>query len=88
MLAEGGTMNKRPDAFPIGFGWAWQPEDSEATIYIQRTATLDGRAVLSIWTEAPGLKSEHAPKVEITVSKKGRVIRTYPVRGNCGQGDC
>ncbi len=69
------------------FGMAWQPESSEATIFVQRTATLDGRAVLSVWARAPGMKPEHSPKVEIAVSKKGRSIRTYPVNGNCGQGD-
>ena len=75
-------MSRRPQAFTTDYGMAWYPEDSEAHIFVERLATLNGRAVLSIRSERTGVPTEDAPFVEIVVSKGGRRITVYPVRGD------
>lgn len=75
-------MSDRPTAFSTDYGMAWYPEDSEAHIFVERLATLNGRAVLSVRSERKGIPTDQAPFVEIAVSKGGRRITVYPVRGD------
>lgn len=78
-------MTDRPRAFPTEYGMAWYPEDSEAMIFVERLATLNGRAVLRVWARTADQDMDDAAILEVTVSKKGRAIRTYPVQGNVSE---
>ena len=77
-------MSRRPQAFTTDYGMAWVPEEAESVIVVERMATLNGRAVLQIVSYTEG---DDTPKatVQVTVSKKGRTIRTYPVLGDVGE---
>jgi len=80
-------MSDRPRTFTTQYGMAWYPKDSEAMIFVDRLATIDGRAILRVRVlNADCSAPEDAIVLEIAVSRGGRVIRTYPVRGNIGQG--
>ena len=78
-------VQTRPRAFATQYGWAWYPEDSEAIIRVDRVATLRGRSVLRIVARTADQDIDDAAILEVTVSRKGRVIRTYPVQGNVGE---
>jgi len=80
-------MSKRPAAFPIDYGRAWYAEDSEAYIFVERMATIDGRAVLSVRAMREGVSFDDAPFVELSVSRKGQRITVYPVSGDVRIGD-
>lgn len=80
-------MNDRPKAFQTEYGMAWYPEDAESIIMVNRIGTLNGRAVLQIVARDRTQKIDDAAILEVTVSRKGRVIRTYPVQGNVGESE-
>ncbi len=77
---------KRPDAYKTWYGMTWVPEGAESVIKVERMATLNGRAVIQIVTYTEGVDEPKA-EVQITVSKKGYTIRTYPVHGDVGEGE-
>ena len=82
-------MTERPKAFMGEYGMYWYPsEPSEAIISVSRMAEYRGRSVLRIIARHAGQDTDDAAILEVTVSKKGQAIRTYPVQGNVGQGDC
>jgi len=81
-------MADRPKAFTTLYGMRWYPEDAESIIEVERMVTIDGRAILRIVAYGPGRTDiDKATILEVTVSKTGRVIRTYPVQGNVGEWD-
>jgi len=80
-------MSDRPIAFCTQFGMVWYPEGAESIIVVERLATLNGRAVLRIVARTKDQDIDDAAILEVTVSKKARVIRTYPVQGNVGEWD-
>lgn len=77
---------KRPDAYDTWYGMMWLPDGAESVISVERMATINGRAVLQITTYTEGTDERRA-EVQITVSKKGHTIRTYPVHGDVAEGE-
>ena len=73
---------ERPRAFSILYGWMWQPEGATSTITVERVATIDGRAILHVRALGNGQNPDYAPMIEITVSKGGRTLSVYEVRGD------
>lgn len=65
-------------AWQTAYGMAWRARDASAVVQVQRTASIDGRAILHIWTtgahDGGGLTSLG---IEIYVSKAGRSIRVF-----------
>ena len=64
-------------AWTTQYGMAWRPPDSETTTQVQRTASIDGRAVLTIWAQNPGTTIDSHPGIEVYVSAGGRRIRIW-----------
>ncbi len=80
-------MSDRPKAFQTDYGMAWYPSDAESIITVERLNTVNGRAVLQIVARDRTQGIDNAAILQVTVSRKGRVIRTYPVQGNVGEHD-
>ena len=80
-------MSDRPKAFQTDYGMSWYPSDAESIITVERLNTVNGRAVLQIVARDKTQGIDDAAILQVTVSRKGRVIRTYPVQGNVGEHD-
>ena len=81
------VLPSRPKAFATEYGIAWYPEGAESIIMVDRLATVNGRAVLQITARTSDQDIDQAAILQVSISKKGRVIRTYPVQGNVGESD-
>ena len=81
------AMSERPQAFATEYGMAWYPEDAESIITVERLSTVNGRAVLQITARTRDQDIDNASCLQVSISKKGCRIRTYPVRGDVGEYD-
>ena len=74
-------MSDEPTAFGTGYGFGWYPEGSDARIFVDRVATVNGVAIIGVRVADP--KGEEpdryarTPRLEIAVSRKGRSIRVW-----------
>ena len=78
-------LPSRPRAYSTDYGMTWYPSDAESIITVERFNTVNGRAVLQIVARDRTQRIDDAAILQVTVSKKGRVIRTYPIQGNVGE---
>lgn len=64
-------MSDRPRLREDAYGFTWFPEDSKVGIYVQRTATINGAAILHVGVE------DMENRIEVYVSPAGRSLRVF-----------
>lgn len=65
------------EAWNTDYGMAWRPEGTETISNVQRTAAIDGRAILRVWAQNPSITPDSHPGIEVYVSQGGRRIRVW-----------
>ena len=71
------VFENQGDAWFTDYGMAWRPTESSTVTNVQRTASINGRAIVRVWAQNPGITIDSHPGIEITVSAGGRKIRVW-----------